>query len=83
MRTILRRWMAYTPPRGQFGWTVLVLAVPVLLFMVAGPIGGGGDLGTPELAFRALLWIVGLTFVWVVPLVRHMIRPRAVLPRER
>ena len=78
MGTMFRRWMAYQPPKGQFGWTVLVFLTPVLLLaLLALVTGGSGDLGTPELAILTLIWVVGLSFVWVVPLVRHMVRPRS------
>lgn len=76
MNTMLRRWLAYQPPRGQFGWTVLVITVPILLLMLIGLVGGNADLGTPELTGIVLIWVIGLTLVWVVPLVRHMVSNR-------
>lgn len=38
--------------------------------------GGTGDLGTPELTLIKLVYVVGLTWIWVAPLVRHLVRPR-------
>ena len=83
MRTIFRRWLAYTPPRGQFSGTVLVILGPILLFKLLMHIGDASSLNTPELVVRALLWYGGLTYLWVVPLVRHMSGPRAASGRER
>ena len=78
MGTMFRRWMAYQPPKEQFGWTVLViLGPPLLLALLVLVSGGSGDVGTLELAILTLISVVGLTFVWVVPLVRHMVRPRS------
>lgn len=74
---MFRRWMAYEPPRGQFASSVLVMVVPLLLLALLALVsGGGGDLGTPELAGLMLIWVVGLTWIWLVPLVRHMVHPK-------
>jgi hypothetical protein len=74
---MFRRWWAYEPPRGQLASSVLVITVPLLLLAILGLVAGGMGLGTPELAGLMLIWVVGLTWVWVVPLVRHMVHPKA------
>jgi hypothetical protein len=73
---MFRRWLAYEPPKGQFSSSVLVVLVPVLLLAIIGLAGGSMDLGTPELMLLTIIWVVGLTWVWVVPLVRHMVHPK-------
>ncbi len=77
MGTMTRRWLAYEPPRAQLRSTVLVLVAPiVLLGAIALLSGGNGDVGAPELGLLGLVWVIGLTWVWVVPLVRHLVRPK-------
>ena len=74
---MFRRWMAYERPKGQISNTVLVLVAPYLvLWAIALLSGGDGDLGTPELTLIELVHVVGLTWIWVAPLVRHLVRPR-------
>ncbi|WP_151082034.1 hypothetical protein [Nocardioides cynanchi] len=69
--------MAYEPPPGQFTSSVLVIVAPLLLFAALARVSGGsGGLGTPELVLRSLIWVIGLTWIWEVPLVRHMVHPR-------
>jgi hypothetical protein len=46
------------------------------LLAIIGSVGGGMDVGTPELAILMVIWVVGLSWVWVVPLVRHMMHPK-------
>jgi hypothetical protein len=74
---MFRRWLAYQPPKHQFTSSVLVIVVPLLLVAILGLVGGSMDLGTPELYALTLIWFVGLTWIWVVPLVRHMVHPKA------
>jgi hypothetical protein len=74
---MFRRWLAYEPPKGQFASSVLVIAVPILLLAILGFVSGSMYLGTPELTGLMLIWIGALTWIWVVPLIRHTVHPQA------
>jgi hypothetical protein len=44
--------------------TVLVFTVPVLLLAIIGAAGGSFGIGTVELSLLAVIWVVGLAWVW-------------------
>ena len=48
----------------KIGSTVLLFAVPQLLLLIIGILGGGFALGEPELALLSLIWLVGLIWIW-------------------
>ena len=45
-------------------WSILVVGVPWLLLLLIGVLGGGFDIGTPELMLLPTIWVVGLAVVW-------------------
>jgi hypothetical protein len=45
-------------------WSILVIGVPWLLLLFVGALGGGFDIGTPELLLVATIWVVGLAVIW-------------------
>jgi hypothetical protein len=52
-------------PRGRFASSVLVITVPLLLLALIGLVtGSNGDIGTLEIGLLALVWLVGLLWVW-------------------
>lgn len=44
--------------------TLVVLVAPFLLLFVIGGMTGSLDLGSRELTFIPIVWLVGLAFVW-------------------
>ena len=48
----------------KIGSTVLLIAVPQLLLVIIGALGGGFAIGMPELALLSVIWLVGLIWIW-------------------
>jgi hypothetical protein len=51
-------------PENRVFWSILVIGVPWLLLLLVGVLGGGFDVGMPELFLLATIWVVGLAVVW-------------------
>jgi hypothetical protein len=53
-----------TQPRGRVSSTVLVLVVPIFALVMIGAVTGSLAVAWPEIVLLAVVWSVGLAWVW-------------------